>query len=136
MNALISFYFCCFSLIFPWPTVRPENVLKHSSTSSFVMSLQLSNSSMNVSVANVWSWFVVFNLHEFTAITTVYGGPIGGMYGGPIGGFNGVYVRFAMFLYNIIVIRTWFLLALIFFLSFIFFYLQSLCWRLSYESVV
>ena len=68
------------------------------------MFLQLSNSSMNASVENVWSWFSVVDTHEFIAITTVYGGPIGGMYGGPIGGFNGVYVRFAMFLYKIIVI--------------------------------
>ena len=53
---------------------------------------------------------------------TVYGGPIGGPYGGLIGGFDGVCGRFATFMYKIIVIRTWFLLAFIFFFfSFIFF---------------
>ena len=64
------------------------------------MSLQLSNSSMNASVANVWSWFAVVNIHEFIATTTVYGSPIGG--------FNGLFGadgRFAMFMYKIILIR-------------------------------
>ena len=69
------------------------------------MYLQLSNSSMNASVAKVWSWFAVVNPHEFIAITTVYGYPIGGPYGGLIGGFDGVGGIFAMFLYKIIVIR-------------------------------
>ena len=70
------------------------------------MSLQISNSSMNASVENFWSWFAVINPHEFISITTVYGGPIGGPYGGPIGGFDGVGGRFARFLYKTIVIRT------------------------------
>ena len=106
VNALILFFCCGFSLICPWPTVRPENVLKHSARYSFDFSLQLSNSSMNASVANVCYWFAVVNPHEFIAITTVYGGPIGGPYGVLIGGFNGVGGRFSMFLYKIIVIRT------------------------------
>ena len=46
------------------------------------------------------------NPHEFIAITTVYGGPIGGPYGGLIGGFDGVGGIFSMFLYKIIVTRT------------------------------
>ena len=70
------------------------------------MSLQLSNSSMNTSVANVWYWFAVVNTHKFIAITTVYGGPIGGPYGGLIDGFDGFGGRFAMFVYKILVIRT------------------------------
>ena len=70
------------------------------------MSLQLSNSSMNASVANVWSWFSAVNPHAFIAITAVYGGQIGGPYGGLIGGFDAVDGGFAMFLYKIIVIRT------------------------------
>ena len=83
---------------------------------------------MNSLVADVWSCFAVVNPHEFIAITTVYGGPIGGLYGGliggpyggPIGGFDGVGGIFAMFLYKIIVIRTWFSLALLFFISFLY----------------
>ena len=70
------------------------------------MSLQLSNLSMNASVAKVWFCFTVVNPHELIAIIRVYGGPIGGPYGGLIGGFIGVSGRFAMFLYKIIVIRT------------------------------
>ena len=61
---------------------------------------------MNASVANVWSWFDVVNPHEFIAIKTVYGGPIGGPYGQLIGEFDGVGGIFAMFLYKIIVRRT------------------------------
>ena len=74
---------------------------------------------MNASVAKVWFWFAVFNPHEFIAIMTVYGGPIGGPYGGLIGGFDGVGGRFAIFLYKKLVIRKWFLLAFLFFLSFL-----------------
>ena len=61
---------------------------------------------MNSSVANVWYWFAVINSHEFIAITSVYGGPIGGQYGGPISGFDGVGGIFVMFLHKIIVIKT------------------------------
>ena len=70
------------------------------------MSSQLSNSFMNESVANVLSCFAVVDPHELIAITTVYGGPIGGFDGVLIGGFDGVGSRFAMFMYKIIVIRT------------------------------
>ena len=65
------------------------------------MSLQISNSSMNASVANVWYWFSLVNPHEFIAITMVYGGPIG-----VFGGFYGAGGIFAMFLNKILVIIT------------------------------